>query len=67
MIINAYADFANIPPKILSDIFKREFRTIPQENRQCSLTQGYQLLAKSSGFECYQSMINQDSVLNRIH
>lgn len=67
MLINAFAVFAEVSPKILSDIYKREFRTIPQENRQCSLNQGLQLLARNAGFKCYQSMTIQDSVLIRTH
>lgn len=61
----AYASFSKVSTKFLSDIFKAEFRTIPLENRRCSLNQGFQQLAKNAGFNCYQSMQKRDSVLIR--
>ncbi|MFD2017301.1 hypothetical protein ACFSJQ_20565 [Vibrio olivae] len=65
MLTNAYASFSEVSTKILSDLFKTEFRTIPLENRRCSLNQGFQQLARNAGFNCYQSMQKQESALIR--
>ncbi|MBT2947707.1 hypothetical protein PO25_07380 [Vibrio anguillarum] len=65
MLTNAFASFSEVSTKILSDIFKTEFRTIQLENRRCSLNQGFQQLARNAGFNCYQSMQKQESALIR--
>jgi hypothetical protein len=63
MNIHAFSQFVETTPKHLLDTFKLEYRAIPKDERNLSLNQGYQALAKKAHFQSLESMLSQSLVL----
>jgi hypothetical protein len=63
MNIPAFSQFFETTPKHLLDTFKIEYRAIPKDERNLSLNQGYQALAKKAYFKSLESMLSQPLVL----
>ncbi|MCF9716903.1 hypothetical protein [Vibrio parahaemolyticus] len=66
MNIDAYSNFIEVSTQKLKSVFRRKFNTIPKEKRQVSLTQAYNILAKSAYFSSYQAMISTETALIQI-